>query len=147
MDGAPSREVILLHATARPEKEWPMQNWIDLGRSLSARGMMPVLPWGTEAERRRSEQIAAALPNARVPERQPLDVMARLVARASFVVGVDTGLLHLAAALGVPLAAIFLGTEPGQHGPLGSGKIEIVGALGDMPSVNDVRAAVDRLEA
>ena len=43
--------------------------------------------------------------------------MARLVARASFVVGVDTGLLHLAAALGVPLVAIFLGTEPGQHGP------------------------------
>jgi heptosyltransferase-1 len=86
------------------------------------------------------------LPNAVVPERQPLDAVARLVARASVVVGVDTGLLHLAAALGVPLVAIFLGTEPGQHGPLGSGKIEIVGALGNVPSVNDVRAAVDRLE-
>jgi ADP-heptose:LPS heptosyltransferase len=54
--------------------------------------------------------------------------------------------LHLAAALGVPLAAIFLGTEPGQHGPLGSGEIEIVGALGQMPSVSDVRAAVERIE-
>jgi heptosyltransferase-1 len=147
MDGAPSREVILLHATARPEKEWPVQNWIALGQSLSARGLVPVLPWGTETERRRSERIAAALPNAVVPERQPLDAVARLVARASFVVGVDTGLLHLAAALGVPLVAIFLGTEPGQHGPLGSGKIEIVGTLGDMPSVDEVRAAVDRLEA
>jgi heptosyltransferase-1 len=145
MDGAPARDVILLHATARPEKEWPVRNWIALGQSLSALGLVPVLPWGTEAERRRSEQIAAALPGARVPQRQPLDVVARLVARASVVIGVDTGLLHLAAALGVPLVAIFLGTEPGQHGPLGSGKIEIVGALGDMPSVDDVRAAVDRI--
>ena len=50
-----------------------------------------------------------------------------MIARAAFVVGVDTGLLHLAAALGVPLVAIFVGTEPGQHGPLGAGKIEIVG--------------------
>lgn len=146
MDGAPAREVILLHATARPEKEWPVQNWIALGQSLSARGYVPVLPWGTEAERQRSQQIAAALPNATIPDRAPLDEVARLIARASFVVGVDTGLLHLAAALGVPLVAIFLGTEPGQHGPLGSGKIEIVGALGEMPTVNDVTAAVVRIE-
>jgi len=31
------------------------------------------------------------------------------------VIGVDTGLLHLAAALGVPLVAIFLGSEPGLN--------------------------------
>jgi heptosyltransferase-1 len=146
-DSISSREVILLHATARPEKEWPVQHWIELARSLGDRGYMPVLPWGTEGERRRSEQIAAALPNATVPDRQPLDAVARLIARASFVVGVDTGLLHLAAALGVPLVAIFLGTAPGQHGPLGSGKIEIVGALGEMPSLADVSAAVERIEA
>ena len=60
-------------------------------------------------------------------------------------VGVDTGLLHLAAALGVPLVAIFTGTEPGQHGPLGAGKIEVVGALGAMPSLEDVQAAVERI--
>jgi heptosyltransferase-1 len=77
---------------------------------------------------------------------QPLDEAARMIARAAFVVGVDTGLLHLAAALGVPLAAIFVGTEPGQHGPLGAGRIEIVGTLGQMPSVSDVRAAVERIE-
>jgi heptosyltransferase-1 len=147
MDGAPAREVVLLHATARREKEWPVQNWIALGQSLSARGYVPVLPWGTEPERRRSEQIAAALPNARVPERQPLDAVARLIAGASCVVGVDTGLLHLAAALGVPLVAIFLGTEPGQHGPLGSSRIEVVGALGDLPTVHDVRAALERIES
>jgi heptosyltransferase-1 len=145
MGGASMRDVILLHATARPEKEWPVACWIALGQALAASGYAIVLPWGTEAEQRRSAEIAAAVPNAAVPERQPLDAVARMIARAAFVVGVDTGLLHLAAALGVPLVAIFTGTEPGQHGPLGAGKIEIVGALGAMPSFEDVHAAVERI--
>ena len=136
---------MLLHATARAEKEWPVANWIALAQSLEKRGYSVVLPWGSEAERRRSMEIAAAVPNARVPDLQPLDQVARMIARAAFVVGVDTGLLHVAAALGVPLAAIFVGTEPGQHGPLGSGKIEIVGALGVMPTIEEVSAAVERI--
>jgi heptosyltransferase-1 len=143
--GAATRMAVLLHATARPEKEWPVARWIALAQALGARGYQTVLPWGTEAERLRSVEIAASVPHATVPERQPLDEMARVIAHAAFVVGVDTGLLHLAAALGVPLVAIFLGTEPGQHGPLGTGKIEIVGTLGVTPSIDDVRAAVERV--
>jgi heptosyltransferase-1 len=145
MIGEPTREVVLLHATARPEKEWPVASWIELARALAAQGYGPVLPWGNETERRRSVDIATAVPNASVPDLQPLDQVARMIARAAFVVGVDTGLLHVAAALSVPLAAIFVGTEPSQHGPLGAGKVEIMGALGTMPSVADVRAAVERI--
>jgi len=144
-EDAAVHEVILLHATARPEKEWPVVHWIELSRTLAAQGFSVVLPWGTEPEKRRSEEIAAAVPNAFVPPYQPLDQVARMIARAAFVVGVDTGLMHLAAALGVPLIAIFLGTEPDQHGPLGSGRIEIVGARGVVPSPNDVCAAVERI--
>ena len=69
------------------------------------------MPWGSRAERARSERIAVAVPGARVPERAPLDQVAKLIAGAQFVVGVDTGLLHLAAALGVPLVAIFAGSQ------------------------------------
>src|SRR3954466_5964580 len=145
MSGVPTREVVLLHATARPEKEWPVANWIELGQALATRGYTIVLPARNEAERRRSRQIAAGIPNADVRGLQPLDQVAQMIARAAFVVGVDTGLAHLAAALGVPLVAIFVGTEPGQHGPLGQGKIEILGGLGAMPSVDDVRAAVETI--
>ena len=115
------RDAILLHATARPEKEWPVARWIAACARASARGFSPLLPWGTEAERQRSDEIAGAVPGARAPDYQPLERVARMIARAAFVVGVDTGLLHLAAALGVPLVAIFVGTEPGQHGPVGAG--------------------------
>jgi len=144
-DRAERPYAILFHSTARPEKEWPEASWIALGRELTAGGKLLLLPWGTEAERVRSERLAAALVDAKVPERQPLDRMLRLVAGASFVVGVDTGLVHLAAALGVPLVAIFAGSEPGLTGPMGRGPIAIVGGRDKLPSVADVIAALGRL--
>ncbi len=139
--GAPSeRYAVLLHATAEPRKLWPEANWIALGKALG--DLTLVLPWGTETERARSERLAAALPRARVPERAPLDAVARLIAGAQFVVGVDTGLMHLAAALGVPLVAIFAASKPGLTGPVGSGPIKVLGEEGAAPSVEAVTEAV-----
>ena len=93
----------------------------------------------------RSRRIAAALSNAEVPERQPLDRVARLVSGASFVIGADTGLLHLAAACSVPLVAIFVGSEPSLTGPMGQGPIALVGGKHKLPSVEDVTAALESL--
>jgi lipopolysaccharide heptosyltransferase I len=135
---------VLLHATARLGKQWPEDNWIALGKALGP-GAELVLPWGTPDERERSMRIAAALPNGRVPERAPLDGVARLIAGAEFVVGVDTGLLHLAAAFGTPLVAIFSGSAPALTGPVGAGPMAVLGGQGKPPSVADVADAVARL--
>jgi len=144
-----ARFAVLLHATTRQDKEWPEANWIALGKALgkalAGQGIEFILPWGTDAERARSERIAAALPNARAADRAPLDLVARLIAGAQFVVGVDTGLLHLAAAIGVPLVAIFSGSKPSLTGPVGSGPITVLGAQGAPPSVEVVREAVEAL--
>ena len=134
---------VLLHATARRAKEWPEKYWIETGRMLIGRGFELVVPWGTRAEQDRSARIAAALGNAQVPERRRLDEVARLLAGAAFVIGVDTGLLHLAAALGVPLVGIFVGSEPDLTGPLGRGPIAILGGNGAMPPSRDVVAALE----
>ncbi|MFN3657001.1 MAG: lipopolysaccharide heptosyltransferase I [Pseudolabrys sp.] len=139
------RYAVLLHATARAEKQWPVADWIALGQALAAGGVAPVLPWGSESERLRAEEIAAALPGARVPQRAPLDQVARLIGGAQLVVGVDTGLLHLAAALGVPLVAIFAGSQPALTGPVGSGPIVTLGGQGAPPSVDEVRKAVEKV--
>jgi len=133
---------VLLHATARAEKQWPEADWIALGGTIADKGLDIELPWGTEEERARSERIAAALPRAHVPGRRPLDEVARMIAGAAFVIGVDTGLLHLAAALGVPVVAVFAGSRPGLTGPVGSGPITVLGTQGVPPSVEKVREAV-----
>ncbi len=139
------RYAVLLHATARAEKEWPVAHWIALGRALAARGLKLMLPWGNAVERARSEQIARALPQAQVPERASLDVVAGWIAGAKVVVGVDTGLLHLAAALDVPLVAIFAGSEPGLTGPVGNGPIAVLGTHGAAPSAEEVIDAAEKL--
>lgn len=136
---------LLLHATARPEKQWPQDRWIALGQALRGRGLPLLLPWGTPAEWQRSVTIAAAVPGAEVPDRQPIDGMAQLVAGADFVIGVDTGLVHLAAAFGVPLVAIFVSSRPGLTGPMGQGPIAIVGNEHSTPSVFEVADALDRI--
>jgi heptosyltransferase-1 len=135
------RYAVLLHATAEPRKLWPEANWIALGKALA--GLDLVLPWGTPDERARSERIAAALPRARVPELAPLDKVAALIGGAALVVGVDTGLLHLAAALGVPLVAIFAGSKPALTGPVGSGPLTVLGADGAPPTVEEVFVAAE----
>jgi heptosyltransferase-1 len=143
--GAGKPYAVLLHATARKEKQWPEESWIALGRTLSRDGIELVLPWGTEPERLRAERIAAGLTGARVPQRASLDAVARLIAGAQFVVGVDTGLLHLAAALGVPLVAIFAGSQPHLTGPVGNGPLVVLGANGEPPSVDEVTKGVEGL--
>jgi heptosyltransferase-1 len=136
---------VLLHATARADKQWPEENWRMLAAALGARSDL-VVPFGTDAERERAIRIAAATPRARVPDHAPLDQVARLLAGAAFVVGVDTGLVHLAAALGVPLVTIFTASEPRLTGPVGAGPIVVLGTPGGPPSVGEVAEAAARVQ-
>lgn len=136
---------MFVHASAQPAKLWPEERWIETGRALHGRGLEIVLPWGSDDERIAAERIAASVPGARVPDKTPPDAIARLIAGASLVVGVDTGLLHLAAALGVPLVAIFVASEPDLTGPMGSGPIEIAGARDKPPFVAQVTAAIEKV--
>ncbi len=118
---------VLLHGTSRPTKEWRESEWIGIGQWLRRQNIDVLLPWGSERERLRSERLAQAIPQSRVLERQSLDRTAQVIANAALVVGVDTGLLHLAAAYEVPLIAVFLATDPGLTGPVGNGPIAILG--------------------
>jgi heptosyltransferase-1 len=143
-EAAASPYGMLLHATARADKQWPEHNWRQLAAALGG-SIDLVVPFGTAAERERAARIASAAPRAHVPDRQPIDGVARLIAGASFVVGVDTGLLHLAAALGVPLVAIFVSSEPGLTGPVGSGPIAVLGSKSRVPSIHEVVDAVGEI--
>jgi heptosyltransferase-1 len=134
--------VVLLHSTVKKKKLWPEDRWILLARQVETLGYKVVLPWGTRPEQERSLRISRALTNFIVPPHRPLNEIARLMAGAAFVVGMDTGLLHLAAALKVPLVGIYTASDPQRTGPKGAGSICVVGAKGKCPSVADVLGAV-----
>lgn len=138
---------VLLHGTARPEKLWPEADWITLARRLGdVAGWRVVLPWGSEAERVRSERIAAAVPGARVPPRTGIAALASGLARARAVIGVDTGLLHLASALGVPCVGIYVATDPALNGVYPAQVGANIGGVGQHPEPTAVLAAAVALE-
>ncbi len=111
--------VVLLHATSRADKQWPLINWVALGKQLNVRGFHVALPWGSEKEKNVSAEIAAALTHATVAPAMNLTNAAALLAHAAGVVGVDTGLAHLAVAFNRPTVGIYVATQPaltGLHG-------------------------------
>ncbi len=143
--GAGIPYAVLLHGTSRASKEWREADWIGTGKWLRGQGLDVLLPWGSEAERLRCKRLAAAIPGSRIIERQPLDATVKVISNASLVVGVDTGLLHLAAAYSVPLIAVFLATDPGLTGPVGSGAIAVIGGKGVYPSFERAIEAAQNL--
>lgn len=138
----PAPYIVLLHGTAQAAKQWREQSWRALAARLSSQGMGVVLPYGSAAEQARSERIAQGLERATVPARLALDRLAVLLAHARAVVGVDTGLLHLAVALEVPTVAVFTATDPALTGPVGSGRIVICDGRARPIAIDDVDAAL-----
>ena len=127
--------VVLLTMTSRADKLWPEERWIELGRGLRAPA---ILPWGSEAERARAQRIALEIGATVLPKPLQLHELARLFVAARSVVGLDTGLTHLAAALGVPTVGIYCGSDPALTGLYGAPHARNVGARGRPPEVAEV---------
>jgi heptosyltransferase-1 len=133
---------VMLHSTARAAKLWTEAAWIDVARTLESRGILCVFPWGAEDERARSNRLAGALVRGVVPPRMSIEEAAGLVGHAAAVIGVDTGLMHLAAALGVPVVGVFCDSEPLDAQPLGAGRTAYRGGVGTPPTVAEVLDAL-----
>lgn len=140
------RYMVALHATSRTDKLWPQADWRALLTDFAHAGLVCVLPWGNEIERERSGRLANGVATARVPARHTLGELASLLARAELVVGVDTGLTHLAAALRTPVIALFTATDPAGAGVAIAGEhARDLGGNGRVPTLAEVREAVSDL--
>ncbi len=142
---ASGRYCLAFHGTARAAKLWQEANWTELVRRLERAGYACILPWGSGEERARSDRIAAANSAAIVPPRLALDEMSALIAGAEFVVGVDTGLMHLAAALSRPVVGIFCDSNPVDARPVGPGPTAYRGHIGAPPTVAEVAQAIGEI--
>jgi len=135
---------VLFTMTSRADKLWAEERWRELGRLLAARGLQAVLPWGNDAERARCERIAGAVQGATVPKHMTLLELAPLLRGARCAAGADTGLSHLAVALGVPAVGIYCGSDPALTGLCGA-RARNLGAPGAPPAAAEVLAALEAL--
>jgi len=150
---AAKRYVVILHATARPEKAWPSERWAGLIATLCAAGLTPVLPSGNASERTAAEALtrealtavdaAAARPIVAPP--LSLTEASALLRDAVAVGGVDTGLLHLAAALDTPTVGLFGATPRWRYAPYWSSHAINLGSFGELGAQPALDAVVDAL--
>lgn len=138
-DVARRRLVVCCHATSRDTKLWPEPHWRELIAFCEREGVAVGLPWGSAAEHARAERLAAGFENAKVWPRDPFPVLARDLAAAACVVGVDTGLVHLSCAVGSPTLGIYTATDPTLSGAWGGQAPAVnLGGIGQTPSVAQV---------
>ncbi len=138
---------VLLHATSRDDKLWVEANWIELGSHLNQSGIRTILPWGNEQEKARSERLSTSITGAICPSRLNLNEAVAMLGQARAVIGVDTGLSHLAAALGVPTIGIYTATDPGLTGLYAGSRAINLGGKNSSPTVAEVLTAIEKASA
>ena len=139
--------VVFLSATSRDDKLWPEMHWIELGKQLYTAGLKIILPSGSPRERERAERIAAQIPEAIAAPALNIMSLASLLSCAQAVVGVDTGLTHLAAALKKPTIALYTATDPGLTGVVSSGRFRNLGNKNCSPNVDEALSTGQALAA
>ena len=122
-----------------PEKRWPVERFGVLASALRVRGLKVLLSGGPgDIERCRAVAQSTQLDASAILAGR-LDIMmtAAVVQRAALFVGPDTGMSHVAAAVGTPSVAIFGPTNPRRYRPLGA-LVRVVAAPGawDVPDAD-----------
>jgi heptosyltransferase I len=100
-------------------KRWPAERYGQVARKLASDGLCPVINSGP-GEERLTEEVVAASAGLAKPMKLSISELIALTRRAKLFVGGDTGPMHLAAALRIPVVAIFGPTNPLRNGPYGT---------------------------
>ncbi|MCS7176387.1 MAG: glycosyltransferase family 9 protein [Candidatus Kapabacteria bacterium] len=136
----PRAQLVALHpGSGRAEKRWGDEQFIAVGRWLQAQGYTLVLLGGRE-EQGLARTLAQALGPATINMAGKTSVpeTAAILSRCRLLVCNDSGLMHLAVAVGTPVVAIFVSTDPCHIGPYSPKAVVVGGDRGSRPTVEGV---------
>jgi heptosyltransferase I len=120
LNGIGSHEFAVLNPGAGwGAKRWPAERYGLVAKSLACDGIRSIINYGPGEQDLAGEAYAASLGAATLLKTSITELIA-LMRRAKLFIGGDTGPLHLAAALRVPVVAIFGPTDPARNGPYGT---------------------------
>jgi heptosyltransferase-1 len=122
------RLVLLQMGTTWQTKFWYEAGWIALSRLLMQRypDVVPLLTWGNEAEHIAAERVAQTIGGrVQVLDRVSLVRLSALIKRVALVIGGDTGVVHLAAAVGTPTVSYYRSSDGARSGPRGERHVVI----------------------
>lgn len=135
---------VIMPSASRDDKLWPEADWHAVFARLAESGLGLKLLAGNAAETARAQALVAGWPNCQVMPRMSLTDIARLLARARLMVGLDSGLTHLSAGLGRPTIGIYKASTPVRTPLQGAGYTASLGERGHAPSAQTVISAIDQ---
>ncbi|MGZ4821134.1 MAG: glycosyltransferase family 9 protein [Terriglobales bacterium] len=103
-------------------KCWPAERYAEVARALARHGLRAIVNYGP-GEEQLAGDVARASEGVAIALSPPLSELVALCRRARLCIGGDTGPVHLAAAFGVPVVALFGPTDPARNGPCGGPSI------------------------
>ncbi|UOD51714.1 lipopolysaccharide heptosyltransferase I [Orrella daihaiensis] len=133
---------VIMPSASRDDKLWPAQAWQLVFDRLQMAGLELVLLAGNEHEAARAQELIQNREQTRVQPRSSLTELAQLMAGARIMVGLDSGLTHLSAALGVDTIGIYKASTPVRTPLVGAGYTASLGDRGKEPDAQTVLAAV-----
>lgn len=119
------KTILFLHGTTWASKHLPEQHWHDLLALATRAGYQVLLPWGNQREHERALRLAVGEKQARVLPKSSLSQLKTVFKTCSGAIAVDTGLGHLAAAIGLPTVSIYGATDAQLTGTVGANQARL----------------------
>lgn len=135
---------MIMPSASRDDKLWPVANWHQVFDCLQAQGLGLRLLAGSPAESERAQQLIQGRANALVLPRMDLTQVAHELAKATIMIGLDSGLTHLSAALERPTIGIYKASTPVRTPLDSSAYTASLGERGHEPSAEIVISAVQQ---
>jgi heptosyltransferase-1 len=135
---------VMMPSASRADKLWPSTHWQHVFDLLQQRGLALKLLAGNEIEAAYSQTLIQGREDAMVLPRMGLTSVAEVLSGASIMVGLDSGLTHLSAALGRDTIGIYKASTPVRTPLIGAGLTASLGDRYKPPSVQDVLTTLER---
>lgn len=140
----PEPYAVIMPSASRDDKLWSESNWHQVFEHLRREHLALKVLAGNDTEAERARTLTLRYPDTHILSRLSLSEVARVLAPARLMVGLDSGLTHLSAALGRPTLGIYKASTPVRTPLQGNTFTASLGERGHEPSATEVIHAIDQ---
>ncbi len=143
-ENLPKSYIVALHGTSKIDKEWSIDAWQQLIEAMSVINVYVLFPWGNQREKERVEFLTKQSSNAIMLAKSSLSELAAIISKAQAVIGMDTGLMHIAAALNKQGLGLYPVTEPFLTGVLTAGNTNLIENI-SANKTQDIQSIINKM--
>lgn len=137
------KRVAINLGSAKAEKQWPFEKFVELVKSLQRQGLVPFLIGGP-SDVKHCERLNNNLeaPVLNLAGKTSLSELVAVIQQSHLHIGGDTGSIHIAAALGVPVVCLMGPTDPDRSGPYRQRESVLYEGKNGLPTIEVARVSL-----